>query len=70
MFTIYYHLSQEAHDGEVNAVKWNPSGSMFATGGSDRKIKLWEVIGGILSMQLEKKVLTIVKNSTNINKMN
>ena len=36
----------EAHDGEVNAVKWNPSGSMFGTGGSDRKIKLWEVIGG------------------------
>jgi hypothetical protein len=29
---------------------------MFATGGSDRKIKLWEVIGGILLMQLEKKV--------------
>jgi WD40 repeat protein len=39
----------------VNAVKWNPSGSMFATGGSDRKIKLWEVIGGMLLMQLEKK---------------
>jgi autophagy-related protein 16 len=40
----------------VNAVKWNPSGSMFATGGSDRKIKLWEVIGGMLLMQIENKI--------------
>lgn len=36
----------DGHDGEVDAVKWNPSGSIFATGGVDRKIKLWEVIGG------------------------
>jgi WD40 repeat protein len=45
----------------VNAVKWNPSGSMFGTGGSDRKIKLWEVIGGILLMQLENNVQFIFK---------
>lgn len=32
----------------MDAVKFNPSGSMFATGGVDRKIKLWEVIGGIV----------------------
>ena len=37
---------QDAHDGEVNAVLWSPTGSMFATGGSDRKIKLWEYNGG------------------------
>ncbi|XP_052104661.1 autophagy-related protein 16-1-like isoform X1 [Mytilus californianus] len=36
----------EAHDGEVNAIKWSPSGTLFATGGSDRKIKLWEISGG------------------------
>ncbi|ELT97615.1 hypothetical protein CAPTEDRAFT_224280 [Capitella teleta] len=38
--------SFEAHDGEVNAVKWSPSGRLFATGGSDRKLKLWEVVNG------------------------
>ncbi|PVD18631.1 hypothetical protein C0Q70_21181 [Pomacea canaliculata] len=36
----------DAHDGEVNAVQWGPSGRIFATGGADRKIKLWETISG------------------------
>ena len=34
----------EGHDSEINAVKWSPNGSkLLATGGADRKIKLWEV---------------------------
>jgi WD40 repeat protein len=37
---------QDAHEGEVNAVLWSPTGSLFATGGSDRKIKLWDYNGG------------------------
>ncbi|XP_052823294.1 autophagy-related protein 16-1 isoform X2 [Octopus bimaculoides] len=36
----------DAHESEVFAVKWNNTGTQFATGGSDRKIKLWEVING------------------------
>lgn len=32
----------------MNAVRWGPSGRMFASGGSDRKLKLWEVRGGML----------------------
>lgn len=32
----------ECHDGEVNAVKYHKTGKYFATGGGDRKIKLWE----------------------------
>ncbi|XP_070172903.1 autophagy-related protein 16-1-like isoform X2 [Littorina saxatilis] len=36
----------DAHDGEVNAVRWSPSGRLFATGGADRKIKLWEATSG------------------------
>ncbi|OQV25584.1 Autophagy-related protein 16-1 [Hypsibius exemplaris] len=32
----------EAHDAEVNAIRWSPSGRFFATGGGDRKVKLWE----------------------------
>ncbi|XP_064615207.1 autophagy-related protein 16-1-like [Liolophura sinensis] len=37
----------DAHEGEVNAVKWSPSGRIFATGGADRKLKLWDIQNGI-----------------------
>lgn len=33
----------EAHDGEVNAIKWSPNSEMVATGGADRKVKLWQI---------------------------
>ena len=33
----------EAHDAEVTAVRWDPSGRRFATAGADRKIKIWEI---------------------------
>lgn len=33
----------DAHDGEVNAVRWNPLDQVVATGGADRKVKLWDV---------------------------
>nr|XP_057935313.1 autophagy-related protein 16-1 [Doryrhamphus excisus] len=36
----------EAHDGEVNAVKFSPGSRLLATGGMDRRVKLWEVISG------------------------
>ncbi|CAG5125400.1 unnamed protein product, partial [Candidula unifasciata] len=36
----------DAHDGEVYSIQWNYSGGLFATGGADRKIKLWEIHGG------------------------
>lgn len=36
----------DAHDGEVNAIMWSPTGNLFASGGSDRKIKLWDHNGG------------------------
>ena len=29
--------------GEVNAIKWSPHGLTVATGGSDRKIKIWDI---------------------------
>lgn len=37
------HLKFDAHDGEVNAVRWSPSKFLFATGGADRKVKMWDV---------------------------
>ncbi|XP_074657693.1 autophagy-related protein 16-1-like [Tubulanus polymorphus] len=39
----------DAHDGEINDIRWTPSGRYFATGGADRKLKLWEVNSGKIS---------------------
>ena len=36
----------DCHEGEVNSVKFHKSGRYFATGGGDRKIKLWEYKDG------------------------
>ncbi|XP_045449306.1 autophagy-related protein 16-1-like [Melitaea cinxia] len=36
-------LRFDAHEGEVNAVKWSPTDRLVATGGADRKVKLWDV---------------------------
>lgn len=36
----------DAHDGEVNAVRFSPGSRLLATGGMDRKVKLWEIISG------------------------
>ncbi|CAL1686797.1 unnamed protein product [Lasius platythorax] len=35
-----------AHEGEVYAVKWSPSDRILATGGADRKVKLWNITKG------------------------
>lgn len=37
--------SFDAHDGEVNAVRFSPGSRLLATGGMDRRVKLWEVSG-------------------------
>lgn len=34
---------QDAHEGEVNALQFNAAGRMLASGGGDRKIKLWDI---------------------------
>uniref|UniRef100_A0AAQ5X3H2 Autophagy-related protein 16 domain-containing protein n=1 Tax=Amphiprion ocellaris TaxID=80972 RepID=A0AAQ5X3H2_AMPOC len=39
-------LQLEAHDGEVNAVRFSPGSRLLATGGMDRRVKLWEVVAG------------------------
>lgn len=36
----------DAHDGEINAVRWSPVDRLVATGGADRKVKLWDVSKG------------------------
>lgn len=36
----------DAHDGEVNAVRWHPIDQIVATGGADRKVKLYDVSKG------------------------
>ncbi|XP_053177461.1 autophagy-related protein 16-1 isoform X2 [Scomber japonicus] len=36
----------DAHDGEVNAVRFSPGSRLLATGGMDRRVKLWDVVSG------------------------
>ncbi|KAF7700105.1 protein Atg16l2 [Silurus meridionalis] len=38
----------DAHELGINAVRFGPSSNLLATGGTDRVIKLWEVISGML----------------------
>lgn len=40
------HVKFDAHEGEVNAVKWSPLDRLVATGGADRKVKLWDISKG------------------------
>ena len=44
-------LKFEAHDGEVNAVKWSPHGLTLATGGSDRRVKIWDISKNICELK-------------------
>ena len=47
------HIQFDAHDGEVNAVRWSPVDRIVATGGSDRKVKLWDVGKGEILRSLK-----------------
>lgn len=44
---MFNSLIQDAHDGEVNAVRWSPVEPLVATGGADRKVNLWDVGKGM-----------------------
>lgn len=41
------YIRFDAHESDVNAIKWSPHGTVVATGGADRKIKLWDVSKGV-----------------------
>ena len=56
---INFDFEQDAHDGEVVAVKFSTSGRLLATGGSDRKIKLWETLAGTLTIHAGCMFFTI-----------
>lgn len=47
-FSSFLPFPKDAHDGEVNAVQFSPGSRLLATGGMDRRVKLWEVFGGKL----------------------
>ncbi|KAF7988294.1 hypothetical protein HCN44_009939 [Aphidius gifuensis] len=40
------YLKFSGHDGEISAVKWSPDNRILATGGADRKVKLWDISKG------------------------
>ncbi|XP_048588907.1 autophagy-related protein 16 [Nematostella vectensis] len=37
----------DAHDGEVLSARFSISGRLFATGGGDKKVKLWEMLNDV-----------------------
>ncbi|KAJ8919551.1 hypothetical protein NQ315_002173 [Exocentrus adspersus] len=39
-------VKYDAHESEISAVKWNPVERFLATGGADRKLKLWDISKG------------------------
>lgn len=41
------HDVLDAHLSEVSAVRFGPNSSLLATGGADRLILLWNVVGGL-----------------------
>lgn len=42
------YMKFEAHETESHAVRWSPIERVIATGGADRKVKLWDVGKGKL----------------------
>ncbi|KAG9470147.1 hypothetical protein GDO78_018759 [Eleutherodactylus coqui] len=51
LFLIILYVFQEVHDSEIHAVKFSPNSKMVATGGADRVVKIWDVVGGQLQCQ-------------------
>lgn len=56
------HISFDAHDGEINAVRWSPVERIVATGGADRKVKLWDVGKGKNFIIIRKRSLNLTKD--------
>lgn len=46
---------KEAHENDVNCVRWSPTGDVFASAGADRKVKVWMPSG---SNFVQRAVLT------------
>jgi elongator complex protein 2 len=43
----------KAHDREIFAAAWAPCGTLFATAGRDKKIKLWRWTGDDCALEIE-----------------
>ena len=43
----------KAHDREIFAASWAPCGTLFATAGRDKKVKLWRVVGDECALEYE-----------------
>uniref|UniRef100_A0A1I7XNI1 WD_REPEATS_REGION domain-containing protein n=1 Tax=Heterorhabditis bacteriophora TaxID=37862 RepID=A0A1I7XNI1_HETBA len=44
----YYCYIMQGHDGCVNTLRWNISGSILASGSDDQKVKIWRLDGSLL----------------------
>eukprot|EP01119_Soliformovum_irregulare_P006508 TRINITY_DN1859_c1_g3_i4.p1 TRINITY_DN1859_c1_g3~~TRINITY_DN1859_c1_g3_i4.p1 ORF type:complete len:517 (-),score=137.73 TRINITY_DN1859_c1_g3_i4:185-1735(-) len=50
----------EAHKGDANSIVFNAYGSIFATGGNDTAVKLWDVRSGTLKSNLMGSVQSVM----------
>ncbi|GJJ76741.1 autophagy-related protein 16-1 [Entomortierella parvispora] len=70
IFSIIPQISSRkiaAHDSEVNTVSLSNGGTMFATGSSDKKIKIWDIKTGSLKSTLTgclQSVMCVSFNAT------
>ena len=46
MLCFCFLFTQDVHEGEVNAARFSSSGKLFASGGADRRVKIWEQVNG------------------------
>ncbi|XP_039899234.1 beta-arrestin-1 isoform X2 [Simochromis diagramma] len=46
---VSFVFFQDAHEQDINAVRFSSSSDLLATGGTDKVIKLWEVRAGLLT---------------------
>jgi len=51
----------DVHEGEVNAARFSSSGRLFASGGADRKVKIWEQVNGWADIHIFTLYLCLTK---------
>lgn len=65
MTSLYPHLTEKAHDKDINSVVVAPNGKLIASGSQDRTVKVFCLISLLLhSSRLSSTAETIVMDST------
>lgn len=60
-YVLRFLFTQDVHEGEVNAARFSSSGRLFASGGADRKVKIWEQVNGWADIHIFTIYLCLTK---------